>query len=66
VVCDRTFDEVEGVDEPGSEVDGATWAWVEAFLRARQCTDGIRRRTHAARLIIVGWNIVTLKLEDWT
>ena len=64
MVCDRTFDEVEGVDEAGFEVDGAVWAWVDAFLRAKQCTDGIRRRAHAARLIIVGWGI--LKLEDLT
>ena len=48
VVCDRTF---EGVDEAGFEADGA--AWVDAFLRAKQCTDGIRRRAHVARLIIV-------------
>ena len=48
MVCDRTF---EGVDEAGFEADGA--AWVDAFLRAKQCIDGIRRRAHVARFIIV-------------
>ena len=64
MVCDRTFDEVEEMDEAGSSVDGAVWASVKAFLRAKRCTDGIRRRAHAARLIIVEWRIVAWKLED--
>jgi len=64
VVCDRAFLDVGEVDE-GFEVNGAVWAWVDAFRHANWCTGDIRRRAHVAKLMTMTGGTIKWASADY-